>query len=258
MHPDKTTVDYVAVPETEVRSETVKNEDVVREKVRTILAALREEYDRRYPANPPLDVSARILSLQWGIVTAVVGLLAAGSSVWIADRNMRPSPVMKQVTTNAEQPQLVQMFSVAMRDGMPEIMIMGGKHERHFTTADAIGLQWEDGTPGAWVGKYTENHEWILLRSKDTDHSMLFLCPEEGLYVECGIAACSPAPRSEFLRKTVVREFLAAFPPLVSGSRTPAAWGRDTSYGGKRGVERINRLIAELRKESDALASRDE
>lgn len=252
-----TTEDYVAIPETEIRSETVKNGDDVQEKVRTILAALRAEYDRRFPARPPPDIPARILTLQWGIIAAIVGLLTAGWGVWIADRSMRQSPVTKLVATNAEQPQLVQMFSVAMRDEMPEAVIVSGKHERRFTTADTIALQWTDGSSGAWVGKYTENHEWILLRSKDTDHSMLFLCPEEGLYVECGTAAHSPAPRSEFLRNTAVREFLATFPPMVSGSRTPAVWGRDTSYGGKRGVERINRLITELRKEADALASKN-
>jgi hypothetical protein len=133
---------------------------------------------------------------------------------------------------------------------VPEEMF---RAQQAIAAGDAIALHAEDGACIAHVGKYSINREWILLG--DAVNGVL-LCPDEGLYIRMVEGVCVRGTRSAVLADPVTAHFLHSLPAVTSGGKTPASWGRDTSYGGSRGVARVQRLISQLLSEARHPASR--
>jgi hypothetical protein len=222
-----------------------------------LMEAAIENMPRMSPPSPSVTASRCITNVHWTLATIAGCAMSVIGSAW----SMRSSP-REEIHTVEAQPQRMmgiecpeeqRNVTVTLHRKNPvgvEVCIGETKHV--FLLHDAIPFVCSDGVTRCFVGKYTTNHEWILLYTPmGNGVDGVFFCSEEGIYTLLKRESGRIVTRQELLHSPAVQAYLSAFPPLVRGGKTPQSWGRDTSYGGKRGVERMNRIIANLKSEAD-------
>ncbi|MBM3228101.1 hypothetical protein FJZ27_04585 [Candidatus Peribacteria bacterium] len=219
---------------------------------RGILRAIEEECPRVTAAEAPRTEPRTLHSMA---VPSLMGIALVGIATTLrhgadpaGDREHPPSVAPVRADDR------VQDAVGCCMDASPAVPEEIARAHQAIAAGDAIAFHAQDGRCVARVGKYSADHEWIFLG--DAINGLL-LCPEQGLYMRFSDAQCLRGTRSTILHDPATAQLLRALPAITSGGKTPLSWGRDTSYGGARGVVRVQRLIEQWKHEAGDVFSEE-
>lgn len=218
---------------------------------RGLLEAIEEESPHA-ATHVPSRASDSYVRVHWGIVSVTSAILTFLGSAWVVrsslQEEMKNAPILSAEKTMAECPEGQRTVTAIFNHGdLVAIEVCLCETKTAFPLHDAIVLKCSERNADCFVGKYSADHEWIFLHvSTDTGPEGVFFCSEEGIYATLKGGSGCIMTRKEFLESPIVHAFLRSFPRIIHGGKTPVSWGRDTSYGGKRGVERVKKIIRDL------------